>query len=156
VIATALYFLCASILTRMDETIINNIFLAFDFGTRNIGVAVGQKVTKSATALEPLLAQNGIPRWEEVDHLIKNWQPIALVVGMPHKLDGSDLKVTKLVKIFIEQLKKRYQLPVHTVEEHLTTKAARAEVFTRGGYKALQKESIDSIAARIILEEWLA
>jgi len=130
-------------------------FLAFDFGTKNIGVAVGQKITKSATALPPLQAQHGIPRWEEIDSLMENWQPIALVVGMPHKLDGGDLKVTKLVKKFIEQLKKRYQLPVHTVEEHLTTKAARAEIFTRGGYKALQKESVDSVAARIILEEWM-
>lgn len=134
---------------------LKKVFLAFDFGTRNIGVAVGQKITKSATALAPLLAQKGVPRWEEIDNLIKNWQPFALIVGIPHKADGSDLKITKLVKKFIEQLEKRYHLPVYEVEERLTTKAARAEIFARGGYKALQKESVDSIAARIILEEWM-
>lgn len=133
-----------------------NIFLAFDFGTRNIGVAIGQKVTKSATPLTPLLAKNGIPRWEEIDSLITSWQPLALIVGVPYKLDGSDLKVTKLAKRFIEQLKKRYQLEVYAAEERLTTKAAREEIFARGGYKALQNESVDSVAAKIILEEWMA
>jgi len=132
-----------------------DIFLAFDFGTKNIGVAVGQKITKSATALAPLHAKRGVPQWEEIDALIKNWQPGALIVGMPHKINGGDLKVTKLVKQFIEQLKKRYQLPVHSTEELLTTKAAREEIFVRGGYKALQTESVDSVAAKIILEEWM-
>jgi putative Holliday junction resolvase len=139
-----------------DEKDEKNIFLAFDFGTRNIGVAVGQKLTKSATPLTPLLAQKGIPRWEEVDNLIKNWQPRALVVGVPYKFDGSDLKVTKLAKRFIEQLKKRYQLEVYAAEERLTTKAAREEIFARGGYKALQTESVDSVAAKLILEEWMS
>lgn len=132
-----------------------NIFLAFDYGTRNIGVAVGQKITKSASALAPLVAKNLIPPWEKIDILIKNWHPCALVVGVPYKIDGGELKVTKLAQGFIAQLEARYKLPVHAAEERLTTKAARAEIFNRGGYKALQNESIDSLAAKIILEEWL-
>lgn len=139
-------------ISNTDET---NIFLAFDFGTRNIGVAVGQKVTRSANALAPLRAQDGVPRWEDIDNLVKIWQPAALVVGMPYKLNGTDLKITKLVRRFIEQLKKHYSLPIYTTEEHLTTKAAREEIFSRGGYKALQKESVDGIAAKLILEEWM-
>ena len=132
-----------------------NIFLAFDFGTKNIGVAVGQKITKSATALAPLQAHKGIPHWETIDNLIKNWRPAALVVGIPYKINGGDLTVTQAAKTFITQLKNRYSLPVHAAEERLTTKAARAEIFSRGGYKALQNESIDSVAAKIILEGWL-
>lgn len=132
-----------------------NIFLAFDFGTKNIGVAVGQKITKSATALAPLQAHKGIPNWKAIDNLIKNWQPAALVVGIPYKLDGDDLSVTRAAKKFVIQLKKRYSLPVHAAEEQLTTKAARAEIFSRGGYKALQNEPVDSVAAKIILEGWL-
>ena len=132
------------------------IFIAFDFGTKNIGVAVGQKITKSATALAPLHAKQGIPRWEEIDNLIKDWQPHALVVGVPYKLDGGNLKVTGLAKRFIEQLKDRYKLEVHAAEERLTTKAAREEIFARGGYKALQNESVDGVAAQLILEEWMA
>jgi putative Holliday junction resolvase len=134
----------------------NDIFLGFDFGTKNIGVAVGQKITKSATVLPPLRAQKGIPRWEEIDDLVKNWQPVALIVGMPYKSDGSDLKVTKLVKRFIEQLKQHYPLPVYYTEELLTTKSAREEIFSRGGYKALQNESVDSVAAKLILEDWMS
>lgn len=132
-----------------------NIFLAFDFGTKNIGVAIGQQITKSATPLPALLTQKGITHWEEIDNLIKNWQPTALIVGVPYKLDGSDLTVTKLAKQFIEQLKRRYKLAVYAAEERLTTKAAREEIFARGGYKALQNESVDSVAAKIILEEWM-
>jgi putative holliday junction resolvase len=140
----------------MKVTDEGDIFLAFDFGTRNIGVAVGQKITKSATVLPPLLAQKGIPRWEEIDALVKNWNPVALIVGMPYQADGSDLKVTNLVRRFIQQLKKRYKLPVYYTEELLTTKSAREEIFSRGGYKALQNESVDSVAAKIILEDWMS
>jgi putative holliday junction resolvase len=137
----------------MDE---KTIFLAFDYGTRNIGVAVGQKITKSATVLAPLLAKNAIPPWYKIDELVKSWQPHALIVGVPYKNDGSDFKVTKLAKNFIEQLKQRYQLPVYAAEERLTTKAAREKIFERGGYRALQNESVDSLAAKLILEEWLS
>lgn len=137
----------------MDE---KNVFLAFDYGTKNIGVAVGQKITKSATVLAPLLAKNAVPPWDEIDKLVKNWQPEALVVGVPYQINGSDLKVTPLAKNFITELKKRYQLPVYAAEERLTTKAAREKIFERGGYKALQNESVDSLAAKLILEEWMS
>ncbi|MDR1057180.1 MAG: Holliday junction resolvase RuvX [Coxiellaceae bacterium] len=132
------------------------IFLAFDYGTRNIGVAVGQKITKSATALPPLVAKNRTPPWNKIDNLIKNWQPKALIVGVPYKINGGNLAITKLAQNFIKQLKKRYNLPVYAAEEHLTTKAAREEIFKQGGYRALQKESVDSMAAKIIFEEWVS
>jgi putative Holliday junction resolvase len=131
------------------------IFLAFDYGTRNIGVAVGQKITKSATVLAPLIAKNVILLWNGIDKLVRTWQPQALVVGVPYKIDGGAMRVTSLAKNFIEQLKNRYQLPVYEAEERLTTKAAREEIFMRGGYRALQRESIDSLAAKLILEEWI-
>lgn len=131
------------------------VFIGFDFGTRNIGVAVGQKITNSSTALPPLLAKQGMPNWQQIDNLIKEWQPTALVVGVPYKLEGGDFHVTKLAKRFIEQLKTRYKIAVYSAEERLTTKSAREEIFARGGYKALQKQSVDSAAARLILEEWM-
>jgi putative holliday junction resolvase len=131
------------------------IFLAFDYGTINIGVAVGQKITQSATTLAPLVAKNMIPPWDKIDTLIKNWQPTALIVGVPYQFNGEELPVTKLAQNFIKQLKKRYNLPVYPAEERLTTKAAREEIFKHGGYRALQKESVDSMAAKIILEEWM-
>ena len=136
----------------MDE---KGVFIAFDYGTRNIGVAVGQKITKSASVLPPLIAKNSIPPWEKIDELVRNWHPQAFIVGMPHTADGTELSVTKLAEKFMEQLKERYKLPVYATGEHLTTKAARTKIFELGGYKALQSESIDSEAAKIILEEWM-
>lgn len=130
------------------------IFLAFDYGTRNIGVAVGQRITCSATTLDPIVYQNTVP-WDKIDQLIKGWQPEALIVGVPHKIHGGDLKITILAERFITQLQERYGLSVHGVEEMLTTKAAREEIFNQGGYRALQNQSIDSYAAKIILESWL-
>lgn len=132
-----------------------DIFLAFDYGTINIGVAVGQKITKSATALPPLVAKNLVPPWHKIDALVKNWHPHGLVVGVPYQLNGSELKVTKLAQKFIQELKNRYHLPVYSAEERFTTKAAREEIFKRGGYRALQNVSVDSEAAKIILEEWI-
>lgn len=132
-----------------------NIFLAFDYGTRNTGVAIGQKITKSATVLSPLISKNNTPPLEKIDILVKEWNPSALIVGVPYQMDGSDFKVTKFAQNFIEKLKHRYNLPVYAAEERLTTKAARAEIFERGGYKALQNNSVDSEAAKIILEEWM-
>ena len=132
-----------------------NIFLAFDYGTKNIGVAVGQEITRSASTLSPLRSKNLILPWEKIDELVENWKPQALIVGVPYTIDNKELKVTSLAQNFIEQLKKRYNLPVYDAEERLTTKAARAEIFERGGYRALQNISIDSEAAKIILEEWM-
>ena len=136
----------------MDD---RSVFLAFDYGTRNIGVAVGQMVTKSATVLAPIIAHRGIVPWYAIDLLIRHWRPQALIIGVPHKMCGKDLKITVLAQQFGEQLRSRYSLMVYEVEEALTTKAAREELFSRGGYKALQNKSIDSVAARIILEAWL-
>jgi len=137
------------------ENLTTGVFIGFDFGTRNIGVAVGQKITNSSTALSPILAKQGNPNWLHIDTLMKEWQPTALVVGVPYKIEGGAFRVTKLAKRFIEQLKTRYKITVYSTEERLTTKSAREEIFARGGYKALQKQSVDSAAARLILEEWM-
>jgi len=133
----------------------HEIFLGFDFGTRNIGVAVGQMITKTATPLNLLHAKNGVPNWDEVAKLITTWQPQALVAGVPCHLDGTPHRITALAREFIERLTKRYNLPVYEAEERLTTKAAREEIYAEGKYKALQNKNIDSAAAVLILEEWM-
>jgi putative holliday junction resolvase len=130
------------------------IYIAFDFGMRHIGVAVGQKITKTATPLPILIAKSGTPNWQEIAALIKQWQPAAFVVGVPVHLDGRQQAITQAAKHFIEELREHFQLPVYSAEERLTTKDARERIFESGGYKALQHEPIDSIAAKIILESW--
>lgn len=133
----------------------NQTLLGFDFGLRRIGVAVGQTVTGTATALFTLQAKNGIPNWEEVHALIKVWRPNGLVVGIPLNLDGTEQPITKSAKKFAQALE-QFGLPIYQVDERLTTKEARQRLFDSGGYRALEKAEVDSFAARLILESWLS
>lgn len=130
-------------------------YLAFDFGMSNIGVAVGQTLTLTATPLKILHAKRGIPNWDEITKLINEWQPNGLVVGVPVHLDSKEHNITKAAQKFILSLKTKFNLPVFAAEERLTTKAAKEQIFAAGGFKALAREPIDSIAAKLILEEWM-
>lgn len=130
------------------------ILLGFDFGTKSIGVAVGQSITQSASVLAAISAKNGLPIWPQLDPRLQEWQPEALVVGLPLAADNTELPVTAAAKNFARLLKERYQLPVYGIDEHLTTRSAKEELFAGGGYKALKKTNIDSLSAKIILETW--
>jgi putative Holliday junction resolvase len=77
------------------------------------------------------------------------------VVGIPLNMDGSEQPLTARAKLFAEVLKERYALPLFEIDERLTTKAAREELFTEGGFKALQAGQVDSKAAQLILQSWL-
>ena len=85
--------------------------IAFDFGTKSIGVAVGETLTNTAKPLTAVQASRGVPKWEEIDKLIKEWQPNALIVGIPFNMDGTDQHLTQATRDFANQLKKRYKLP---------------------------------------------
>lgn len=132
----------------------NQTLLGFDFGLKYIGVAVGQTVTGTATALITLQAKNGIPNWDEINALINEWKPAGLVVGIPLNMDGSEQQLTAEAKKFAQALE-RFHLPVYRVDERLTTKEARQRLFETGGYRALKKSQVDSFAAKLILETWL-
>lgn len=142
-------------MTDNSDSSLEGIILGFDFGTRKIGVAVGQTVTKTANPLGLLRANHGEPNWVSVKKLIDEWQPIALVVGIPLNMDGTRQRVTNLAEEFSEKLKTRFHLPVHGIDERLTTVEARDRIFQEQGYKGLQKSAIDARAAQIILEAWL-
>jgi putative holliday junction resolvase len=128
--------------------------LAFDFGLARIGVAVGQPITGTANPLETLQAKQGIPNWQQLEKLIKEWQPNLLLVGEPFNMDDSDQNITKLARKFANRLHGRYGLPVQMFDERLTSASAREEIFEFGGYKKLKKTQIDSVAAALILESW--
>lgn len=128
------------------------IVLGFDFGTRRIGVAVGQGLTRSASALVTLNNRNGAPDWEAIGRLIEQWQPAALVVGLPLNLDGSDHEVTRLARRFGNRLRGRYNLPVYTMDERLSSAAAEALLAEQGQY---DKADVDKVAAQLILQGWL-
>lgn len=134
---------------------LEGVYLGFDFGYKRIGAAVGQRLTGSASPLATLTAKQGIPDWDVVEKMILQWQPVGLVVGIPTRMDDTAFYTTGASKRFASQLRKRYSLPVYWVDERLSTVEARSYLFEQGGYRQLKRSEIDSIAACIILEQWL-
>lgn len=128
--------------------------IGFDYGTRSIGVAIGNPITGTASALEALKARNGIPNWNDIDQLIKQWQPKRLIVGLPLNMDGSDQEITRRARKFGNRLHGRLGLPVNFQDERLSTVDAKATLFEHGGYQALSKGAIDSASAIVIVESW--
>lgn len=131
------------------------VYLGFDFGFKRIGVAIGQAITCSARPLTTLQALHGVPQWDLVKKLLNEWQPKALIVGLPTCIDDSEQYTTPAARYFAKQLKKKFALPVHLVDERLTTVEARSRLFDQGGYRKIKGSQVDSIAACIILEQWL-
>lgn len=129
--------------------------LGFDFGERRIGVATGQTITRSANPLTTLQAVDNHPDWIGIEKLITEWKPAALVVGIPAHLDGTASDMSKKAERFCRQLEGRFHLPVHRINESLTS--FEAEQHLREKKKSTQhnKQEIDRMAAAIILQSWL-
>ena len=134
------------------------LILAFDYGLRRIGVAVGNTGTRTATAVG-VLAARGAADWDAVARCVRQWSPSRAVVGLPYNMDGSETVLTAACREFATELSKRYQLPVELVDERLTSSAAQADLreARRSGARRrrVRREDIDANAARLILETWL-
>ncbi len=128
--------------------------IAFDYGVKSIGVAVGQKITCTGSPLAALKAVDGIPNWDQLAALFEEWQPAEIVVGFPTNMDGSDQAITLRAKKFAKRLYHRFKIPVHGHDERLTTVDAKERLFEMGGYQKLTKGKIDSVSAVLILESW--
>lgn len=133
----------------------SGVYLGFDFGYKRIGIAVGQRLTCSASPLATIDAKSGTPDWNVIQKIITQWNPQALIVGLPTCIDNSELYTTSAARRFAKQLHKRFALPVHLVDERLSTVEARGHLFEQGGYRKIKKTEVDSIAACVILEQWL-
>lgn len=132
--------------------------LGFDYGLRRIGVAVGQSLTGTATPLATLNARDGVPDWDAIAKLITEWQPAAIVVGVPYNMDGSRQDMTDRAERFLRQLHGRFNLPVHAVDERLSSNEAGDRLRTarsEGRRGRIAKPEIDSAAACVLLETWL-
>jgi putative Holliday junction resolvase len=132
--------------------------LAFDFGLRRIGVAVGQDVTNSASPLGVVNNRETGVDFDAVAALIKEWRPTMLVVGMPAHADGSPSDIQEHVDAFISDLEP-FGLPIDTVDErHTSVEAERVLKNARaaGTRRRIRKEMIDSAAAVFIAERYLA
>ncbi|WP_338636151.1 Holliday junction resolvase RuvX [Erwinia persicina] len=128
--------------------------LSFDFGTKSIGVAIGQQLTGTARPLTALKANDGVPDWNRIEALLKEWQPDRVVVGLPLNMDGTEQPLTVRARKFANRLHGRFGVQIELHDERLSTAEARAELFERGGFRALSKGSVDSLSAVIILESW--
>lgn len=129
--------------------------IAFDFGTKSIGSAIGQELTGTANPLIAFKAKDGIPNWDDIGKLLKEWQPDLIVVGLPTDLNGKALTdITQRAKKFANRLHGRFGFAVTLHDERLSTKEARSDLFATGGYKALSKGNVDCQSAVIILESW--
>ncbi len=136
-----------------------SIFLGFDYGAKRIGLAVGDAFTGSARPL-PTVANGRQPDWDALAKALKEWRPAACVVGLPVDLDGKEQAVTVHARAFAEQLRARYGVPVHLCDERLSSRAADDEIRNARADGRLNRRTRsgdrDGVAARLILEQWLA
>lgn len=133
--------------------------LAFDYGKKQIGVAVGQELTGASSPLETVRTIDERPDWEAITRLIETWKPDALVVGIPLNMDGTQQEMTHAARRFAHRLGGRYGLPVHHADERLTTvEAAHLMKGTEddsGTKRARRRRSLDEVAAHLILQTFL-
>jgi len=128
------------------------ILLGFDYGTRKIGVAVGQTVSGTASPLTTVRSRGQKPDWKRIEAIVREWQPEAAVVGLPMRMDDTEEDWTDRVRRFARQLQGRFGLPVHLVDERLTTLQAERDLGLRD---AGPDDRVDAWAAKLILETWL-
>lgn len=127
--------------------------IGFDFGVKRIGLAVGESSTRIATPLGAIEAESNEARLREIDLVVEEWRPVAMVVGEPRHSDGSEHKIAKLAAKFARRLAARYRIPVMMVDETLTSATAETElrtIRTRAG----RKSDIDALAATYILQSY--
>ncbi|HIG42202.1 MAG: Holliday junction resolvase RuvX [bacterium] len=123
-----------------------SLVMAFDYGMKKIGVAVGQSITGTASPLTILSAKDGVPDWLEVEKLIRQWQPAHIVVGLPLNMDDSPSEMSVKAEKFARRLTGRFNIEHSTVDERLSSFEARDY--------ANDNQPVDAIAAKLILETY--
>ena len=131
--------------------------VAFDFGLRRIGVAVGQDVTSSANPVAAIRNSDAGPDWQAIEKIVGEWRPSRLIVGMPLHEDGSPSEMGVHINAFIKALG-RFELPVEQVDERYSSLEAGEMLKSEraaGLRGRINKEEIDSMAATLIAKRWL-
>ena len=134
--------------------------MGFDFGTKVIGVAIGQAVTRTASALMLLPARDGVPDWLQVEKLVKEWQPDGFVVGIPLNMDGTETELAPRARKFGNRLTGRFGKPWFPADERLSTRDACDALETqhqRSGrsFRISGDRRVDAVAAALVLTSWL-
>jgi putative Holliday junction resolvase len=129
--------------------------LAFDFGEKRIGVAMGETTLKTAHPLQTINAEVNLARFAEIEKLITECKTNLLIVGLPTYLDGKAHALTQLSKKFAQRLEGRFNLPVMMIDERLSSAEASQNLTTAGVKAREQKTLIDAVAAQVILQSYL-
>ena len=130
--------------------------LAFDWGLRNIGVAVGNRQLGTSEPLTIVRARDGIADWQTIGKLLSEWEPEILIVGDPLNMDGSEAEITPRARKFSRQLEGRFNIPVVLMDERLSSHEAKMLSKERGHKGDYSDNPIDAEAADVILRSWLA
>ncbi len=136
---------------------LNESYIGIDFGLANIGVAIGQSITKTASALKTIHTNHKF-NWDELDTIIKQWQPSAIIIGRPLTENGQEQLSTKQAKNFANKVRNRYQIEVFEVDERYSSMQAQsdfADARKHGMAKKKHNKSLDAHAAKNILQRWL-
>ena len=140
-----------------DSPAISGYILSFDFGFRRIGVAVGQTLTSTASALETV-SHGQKPDWAAIDRLVKEWRPALMVIGLPLGAEGEETDMSRAARAFGAALEKRHSIPVDYIDERLTSRVAEerfAALRASGNARRKDSSQVDAIAAQVICENWL-
>jgi len=133
-------------------------YIGIDFGLVNMGIALGQSITGMAAALKTIHVKNKKFKWKDLDEIIRQWQPAAIIIGLPLTEDGQQQLSTRQAHNFANKLIERYRIPVHEVDERYSSMQAQddfSEARKQGHAKKKQQKNLDSHAAKNILQRWL-
>ena len=130
------------------------VIVAFDFGLKNIGLAIGQEITSTAHTFFSLKAEYGKPDWTELDAIVLDWKPELFVVGNPLNMDGSDSKIKEMSDKFSVRISKRYKIPVEFMDERLSTIEAKNRIRSITDYSVSRTADVHGVYAQVILESW--
>ncbi len=123
--------------------------ISFDFGTKKIGVAVGQTKTRTSSPLEVIFNKNNATDWKRIHLIVEEWKPQLILVGKPLNMDGTDSDIMKTVNIFFNRLNTTTNISCEYVDERLTSFEARQNL------SELKTDLVDAHAAKILIDHWL-
>ena len=122
--------------------------VAFDFGTKKIGIAVGQTQTMTSSPLDIVFSKNNKINWDGIMTILEEWKPGLILVGKPLNMDGTDSDIMQKVDIFYKKLEKLTKVKCEYVDERLTSFEARQNL------GELKTDLIDAHAAKILIDNW--
>ena len=128
--------------------------MAFDFGTQKMGIAIGQSTIESTNPLPLFVMKDGIPDWNQLLKLVKEWQPNLFLVGLPLNMDDSESELSARARKFARRLRHQTNIETWMVDERLTTREAREELEYYQNKGRAKRLSADSFAAALLIQSW--